>query len=123
MKIDVDGLANAIVKQLKLYSNEVSEAVEKSVANVSKSTLKQLRSTSPELTGDYRKGWRSGTIVNKKGRYVRAVHNETDYQLTHLLEKGHKKTGGGTVRAIPHIAPAEEKAAKQLEKLIKEAIQ
>ena len=123
MKVKVAGLGNAIVKFLSQYSDEVGEGVEKAVDKVSTSTLKQIRYTSPELTGGYRKGWRSKVIVTEKGRYVRSIHNATDYQLTHLLEKGHKKTGGGTVRAIPHIAPAEEKAAEQLEKLIKEAIQ
>ena len=51
------------------------------------------------------------------------VYNATDYQLTHLLEHGHALVGHngkvlGTVGAIPHIGPAEQKAEKQLLKKV-----
>ena len=50
------------------------------------------------------------------------VHSPKKYQLAHLLEKGHAKRGGGRTKAVPHIAPAEESAVKQLESDIKKAI-
>jgi hypothetical protein len=50
------------------------------------------------------------------------VYSPSKYQLAHLLEKGHAKRGGGRTKAIPHIAPAEEKAVKELEDEIKRAI-
>lgn len=50
------------------------------------------------------------------------VHSKNKYQLTHLLEFGHAKRGGGRVSARPHIATAEEKAVKVFEEEIKEAI-
>ena len=123
MKVNIDGLAAAVVDELEKYSDDVGEAVQSAVDEVTKNTLSLLRKSSPRKTGDYQKGWRKRIVTSKRGRHVTQLHNATDYQLTHLLEKGHKKTGGGTVRAIPHIAPAEEKAAEQLERLIKEAIQ
>ena len=50
------------------------------------------------------------------------IHNRTDYQLTHLLEKGHiLKRGGRTLGRVPakvHIAPVEERAIKNLEEAI-----
>ena len=42
--------------------------------------------------------------------------------LAHLLENGHAKRGGGRVRAIPHIAPAEQMGIEQLESDITKAL-
>lgn len=42
--------------------------------------------------------------------------DKPEYALTHLLEKGHQKRGGGRTKAIVHIAPAEEETVDELEK-------
>ncbi len=121
MGISIDKLAGAVMDGLKEYAGAVAEDLKQAAKKTAEDCAKELRSTSPTATGKYRKGWKvkkafeSGTSA----RYT--VHNATAYQLTHLLEKGHAKRGGGRVAAIPHIALAEEKAIEQMTKLAKEA--
>jgi len=60
--------------------------------------------------GRYVRGWKTRTEkFGKTGQGV-VVYNETDWQLTHLLENGHaivnKKDGTGWASAKPHIDPA-----------------
>lgn len=99
------------------YVKEVDDEVERAADKVGKETVNMLKQTSPKGTGQYAKGWR----VKKEGRQ-RYVYNATKPQLTHLLENGHAKRGGGRVRAYVHIKPAEEAAAKRFVELTSEAI-
>lgn len=115
----IDNLANEIAKELQRYTNLVEEEVEVAKKEVAKELVDTLKETSPELTGDYAKGWRTKKIGNSQ-----VVHNATDYQLTHLLENGHAKVSGGRVAPRVHIKPAEEKAISnylgRVEKAIKQ---
>ena len=65
-------------------------------------------------TGDYKKSWKVKTTKGK-GFVSCIIHNATDYQLTHLLEKPHLKRNGGLTTPKVHIAPVEEKSIKQYE--------
>ena len=77
-----------------------------------------LRHNSPELTGDYQKGW---TVKKVKDSYI--VHNKDEYQLTHLLEHGHIKRDGGRTTPSVHIRPAEAYAIRDYLKRIKKALE
>lgn len=110
-------LADEIAQALQEFTSEVTEGLENAKKEVAQETVIDLKQTSPELTGDYRKGW-----ARKRVGTAEVVHNKTDYQLTHLLEKGHAKRGGGRVAAIPHIAPAEERAILEYIERVEEVI-
>lgn len=114
---NINNLASEIAKQVKLYTQEVKEEIDKGKQYVSKELVKNLKRDSPEKTGSYQKGWRV-----KKEKRSNKIHNKTDYQLTHLLEKGHAKRNGGRVAPKVHIRPNEERAVKEFEKRIKGAI-
>lgn len=122
-KVSADGLADAIIKELHGYSQDVTDGIKKSVQDAGTLCQKELKSTSPKLTGDYAKGWRKKTVYESSTEVRVSVYNATDYQLTHLLENGHVLVGYngkvlGTVGAKPHIGPAEQKAEKELEKKV-----
>lgn len=116
--VKVSGLANEIAKQLSLYTEAVEEKVELAKEEVSKKVVDELKQTSPKLTGDYAKGWTRKKVGND---YV--IHNRTKHQVTHLLEHGHVKAGGGRVAPRVHIRPAEEKAISEYIEHVEKAIE
>ena len=116
--IGIDGLTDAILQNMRDYNAEVVEKTNEIIEDVSKSSLKELKNSSPKSTGEYEKGWRSEKHYNKDGILDIKLHNKTHYQLTHLLEKGHAKSGGGRVNAVPHIAPVEEAVIQKISERI-----
>lgn len=103
---------------LQQYTKEVEDEIQKSAAKIATATAKELRSTSPKKTGEYAKGW-----TKKKTPEGQVVYNKNKPSLTHLLEKGHAKVGGGRVKGKPHIEPAEKRAIEDFEKSVIEAIE
>lgn len=120
--IEVDQLSQTIMNSLRQYTDEFQKEIAKASSEIAKGLVQDLKRESPEKTGDYQKGWR----IKKKGKLKNIVHNKTDYQLTHLLEKGHAlKRGGRVVGKSPeivHIAPNEEKAVNQFIDAVERAV-
>lgn len=114
---NINNLADQIARELQRYTNLVEEDLEISKKDVANQLVEELKQTSPKDTGFYRKGWRI-----KKAGSTYIVHNKTAYQLTHLLEDGHAKRGGGRVPAKVHIRPAEEHAIDKFLEKVEQAI-
>lgn len=116
-------LTAAIMEELKNYSDEIAEQVDLDVTAVGELAVQRLKETSPKNIGEYAKGWGVTVTNTKRGNKRVVVHNKKHYRLTHLLEKGHAKSGGvGRTRAQPHIEPVEEWAIDELPKRIAEDI-
>ena len=120
-RIDANGLAGEVMKVLEEYQGTTFNTLKSAVDATAKETVRVLNKTSPRRTGAYAKDWAQKPDKQSRGlSYARVVYNRKHYRLTHLLEKGHRKVGGGTVAARPHIAEAEKEAVENLVKNMRE---
>jgi len=117
----ISDLTIEIEKALQEYTEEVEEAIAQIIEEDVEAAVKELREVSPKKTGEYARGWAAQKEMSA-GTIKMTIYNKNKPQLTHLLEFGHAKRGGGRVSAIPHIAPVEEKLIDQVTRDIEEAI-
>lgn len=110
-------LASQIAKELSQYTQEVEDLLQNAAEEITSKAVTTLEQTSPKLTGDYAKGWRTKKV---KGKII--VHNATDWQLTHLLENGHLNRKGGRTAPVVHIRPVEQQAIQDFTNHIEEAL-
>ncbi|WP_454638890.1 HK97 gp10 family phage protein [Bacillus mycoides] len=113
----MNDFASDLARELQRYANVLEEELLTAQEEVADVAVSKLRQSGPKKTGAYRKGWRK----KKEGNGV-VVHNIKG-QLTHLLENGHAKAGGGRVPAQVHIRPVEEYVNDELPRRIERAIE
>lgn len=106
-----------IANRLADFTEDVQEALEESASEVTEEAIKTLKATSPTRTKKYAKSW-----IRKKTSHGYVIHNKR-YYLTHLLEHGHAKRGGGRVEGIKHIEPVEQQAIESFEQRVREKLQ
>lgn len=110
---------------LEDYTDDIQQAITNEAQRIAKEgakDLKNTRNTYKIRTGKYNKGW---TVKTTKGRnFVECIiHNKDNYQLTHLLERGHEivdRNGHhkGRVRAYKHIEPVDKKRTREYERAV-----
>lgn len=122
MSIKIDDLAREVMKGLDEYADVTTEQVKKAVRKAGNTVRREIQENAPKNTGDYAKSWAVKKVRESSHTLELVVHSKNRYQLTHLLEFGHCLRNGGRTRAVPHIAPAEEKGIEQLEKMIERDI-
>ena len=122
MSIKIDDLAREVMKGLDEYADVTTEQVKKAVRKAGNTVRKEIQENAPKNTGDYTKSWAVKKVRESSHTLELVVHSKNRYQLTHLLEFGHCLRNGGRTRAMPHIAPAEEKGIEQLEKMIESLV-
>lgn len=123
MGLSVDKLAAELAQGLSEYSQDIADEIKKAADEAASAAVRELKSTSPVQTGSYAKGWAKKNVYEDRRSKRNTVYNKTDYQLTHLLEKGHASRNGGRVAARVHIQPVEEKVVADFEKRVKGAIE
>ena len=113
--VTIDQMADAIMEGLEEYRDLASEEVKKAVKKSAKLVRDEIKAGAPVKTGRYAKSWSTKTTKETTESLEITVYSPRRYMLAHLLENGHAKRGGGRVRAIPHIKPAEQAGIGQLE--------
>lgn len=114
-RMTVDQMADAIMDGLLEYAELATDTMKDCVKKAGNTVKKEAQANAPVKSGRYKKSWAVKRQKETSTTLEMVVHSRNRYQLTHLLEKGHAKRGGGRVKAIPHIGPAEEKGIRMLE--------
>lgn len=106
-----------IVERLAKFTEDVKEDLLQVADQVTAEAITVLKRTSPKHKNKYAKSW-----TRKKTANGYVIHNKK-YYLTHLLEHGHAKRGGGRVEGFKHISPVEQETVRTFEQKIWEALQ
>ena len=121
-RVSADRMAEAVMEGLLEYAELAADVMKDCVKKAGNTVKKETQAGAPVRTGKYKRSWAVKRQRETSSTLEVVVHSRNRYQLTHLLEKGHAKRGGGRVRAVPHIAPAEEKGIRELEEGIKRGL-
>lgn len=120
--VSIDELAVELTQAIAEYTEDVAAAIEAEVDATSKAIVEDIKANAPRKTGEYARGWtrRKG---KQPGSISYTIHNRSKPQLTHLLEHGHAKKGGGRVEGRPHIGPAVDRHIPAMERRIEQIIE
>ena len=121
--INIGDLADEIANTLSGYTVNVAEGVKVAVDETMKELVADTKKDAPERSGRYKKAIASK--VRFEDNYEKRVTwyvKKPFYALSHLLEKGHAKRGGGRAKAYPHIENNREKAEARFTERVKEVI-
>ena len=113
-RVSIDEMGNAIAKEFEEYVELTTEEVKSICKEVADDCKKKIEDEAPVDTGRYKRSWNVTETEKKRMGVTYTVHSKTQYRLTHLLEFGHAKRGGGRTKAQPHIIKGEELAIKEL---------
>lgn len=122
-KVSIDGMADAIMKELNAYADTTADGIKTAVQKAAKTVKSEIQAGAPVKTGAYKKSWAAKNTAESSNKLEITVYSRNRYQLAHLLEHGHAKRGGGRVAAKPHIASAEQSGIEQLERDIERCLQ
>ena len=125
VNVDIDHLAEAINRELTIYSTEVTDTIKKGTKEHMNDLVKKTKATAP--VGKRKKHYRDN-ITSKKVEenrngvtYVWYVKGP-DYRLSHLLEKGHATKKGGRVNGTHFIEKASDEVISSYTQWIEEVL-
>lgn len=124
-KVTADTLGDAISEILEEYADDITGNLEEITRDIGKKGAAALRNVSNQTfdpkhapsKGRYGTGWTSEVVKGRLSSTV-VIYNRKYPGLTHLLEDGHAKRGGGRVEGRPHVHPVREKLVSEFEKQV-----
>lgn len=122
--LEFESAVNSILQNYKDAINADVQAVTKQVSKeAAKNVQRNIDAAGIKGKGAYKESIKS-RLTEKGATYSKSViyAEKPHYRLTHLLEFGHAKVNGGRTRAFPHWEKAEQKAIRDFEKALTEAI-
>ena len=120
--VKVEQLAAAVTEIMDEYKDLAVDKMKKAIKDAGKTVKEDINGSAPVRTGKYAKSWTSKVTAENSVSLEVTVYSPSRYMIAHLLENGHAKRGGGRVRAIPHIKPAEDHGMEQLESDLTKAL-
>lgn len=133
-KIGLDSLESEIMKILNDYTDEICEEIKDKAEELAEKAKKELIATSPRSKGGgtmgknddrpyhYADKWKVDKVEGTKYFSFTIKQGSPKYRLTHLLEYGHLTADGTRAKAIPHIAPVQEKLNREFEQAVEDII-
>ena len=124
--VKLQGLGDAITKDLTVYRKEVQERINKAGRKAIKEVERKTRDTAPFNAKAYHqhyadliatKSEKSRTGDEKHSWYVKPP----GHRLTHLLVRGHETRDGGRTRGDPFLQDALDAVLPDYEKEVEEA--
>lgn len=126
-RVTLDGLSDAIIKELTSYSRYVQMKINKAGHKAILEVVRKTKDTAPFNAQAYHRHYVD--LISSKSEKSR-IGDETHfwyvkapgYRLTHLLVHGHPTRDGGRTRSDPFLENAIRAVLPDYEKEIEEAI-
>ena len=123
--IGVEGLGDAIAKELTIYGQNVIGGIKDEAKRSIKQLVKDTKATAP--VGNRQKHYRDSITSKKTMESDRAVEyvwyvKGSDYRLSHLLEKGHALRDGGRTEGTHFIQNASDPILEAYLKAVEDII-
>lgn len=125
-KVSIDGLADAVTQELKLYEQHVIEGIRKETDKSMRQLVKETKATAP--VGHRKKHYRDSITSKVTNSSLRAYEKTwyvrgSDYRLSHLLNNGHMLRDGGRYEGTGFITKASISVIENYEKAIREVLE
>ncbi len=124
-KVPIEGLADAVAKELKLYDKNVMEGIRKQTDKSMRQLVQETKATAP--VGHRKKHYRDSITSKVSNQSLRAYERQwyvrgSDYRLSHLLNNGHALRDGGRYPGTKFITKATVSIIKDYEDAIEEVL-